>query len=103
MRFVPCTLALVLCAACAETDPAPGGAAVPPDWVVGDAAAAGFDADALERLAAEIEAGDFPNTHNFTETEWRVAENAIHHSPWHPSHLLLPVVAGEGAEGEEQP
>jgi CubicO group peptidase (beta-lactamase class C family) len=33
------------------------------DWVVGDAATAGFDVEALDRLGQDIEAGEFPNTH----------------------------------------
>ena len=40
---------------------------VPPQasdgWALGDPAEAGFDAAALERLVADIEAGEFPNTH----------------------------------------
>jgi uncharacterized protein len=53
------------------------------------------------RLRIEVSSSNFPtfdrnlNTggDNVTETEWRIAENAIHHSPAHPSHLLLPVVS----------
>jgi uncharacterized protein len=52
------------------------------------------------RVRLEVSSSNFPrfdrnlNTggDNVTETEWRIAENAIHHSPAHPSHLLLPVV-----------
>jgi uncharacterized protein len=52
------------------------------------------------RVRIEVSSSNFPgfdrnlNTggDNVTETEWRIAENAIHHSPEHPSHLLLPVV-----------
>lgn len=33
------------------------------DWIIGDAGAAGFDVEALEELAEDIEAGEFPNTH----------------------------------------
>jgi uncharacterized protein len=55
------------------------------------------------RLRIEVSSSNFPtfdrnlNTggDNVTETEWRVAENAIHHSPEHPSSLLLHVTAVE--------
>jgi uncharacterized protein len=54
------------------------------------------------RVRVEVSSSNFPrydrnlNTggDNVTETEWKIAENTIHHSPTHPSHLLLPVVAG---------
>jgi CubicO group peptidase (beta-lactamase class C family) len=54
-------LALLL-PGCADSG-TPGAGVEASDWVRGDAAAAGFDVAALEELAAEIEAGDFPNTH----------------------------------------
>ncbi len=54
------------------------------------------------RVRVEVSSSNFPefdrnlNTggDNVTEAEWEIAENTIHHSPTHPSHLLLPVVAG---------
>lgn len=33
------------------------------DWIIGDAAAAGFDLAALDQLSEDIQAGEFPNTH----------------------------------------
>ncbi len=52
------------------------------------------------RLRVEISSSSFPrfdrnlNTggHNYDETTWRVAHNAIHHSAPHLSRLVLPVV-----------
>lgn len=52
------------------------------------------------RVRVEVSSSNFPrfdrnlNTggDNVTETEWRTAENAIHHSHERPSHVLLPVV-----------
>lgn len=52
------------------------------------------------KMRVEVSSSNFPrfdrnlNTggDNVTETEWRVAENAIHHSPKHQSSLLLYVV-----------
>ncbi|MGI9043870.1 MAG: CocE/NonD family hydrolase [Gemmatimonadaceae bacterium] len=55
------------------------------------------------RVRVEVSSSNFPrfdrnlNTggDNVTETEWRIAENAIHRSPEYPSSLLLHVVQGE--------
>jgi CubicO group peptidase (beta-lactamase class C family) len=47
---------------CAESD-APAGAVEAPDWIVGGAEEAGFDAEALDQLTEDIAAGEFPNTH----------------------------------------
>jgi|GEM_PF-96911 len=52
------------------------------------------------RIRVEVSSSNFPrfdrnlNTggDNVTETEWVRAENAVHHSAEHPSHLLLPIV-----------
>ena len=52
------------------------------------------------RLRVEISSSNFPrfdrnlNTggHNYDETTWRTAKNAVHHSAAQPSRLLLPVV-----------
>jgi uncharacterized protein len=52
------------------------------------------------RLRAEVSSSNFPrfdrnlNTggRNYDETAWRVATNRVHHSPPHPSRLILPVV-----------
>jgi len=52
------------------------------------------------RIRLEISSSNFPrlernlNTggNNFDETEWEVAENAVHHSPKHPSYLVLPII-----------
>jgi CubicO group peptidase (beta-lactamase class C family) len=52
-------LLLVGCASSDEPDSLPEAR----DWVVGDAEAAGFDPEALDELAEDIEAGEFPNTH----------------------------------------
>ncbi len=53
-----------------------------------------------QRIRLEVSSSNFPrlernlNTggRNYDETEWVVAENAIHHSAEHASHLVLPVV-----------
>ena len=55
-------LGALLLFGCAESD-TPGAITEAPDWIIGDAAAAGFDVEALEQLVEEIEAGEFPNTH----------------------------------------
>jgi uncharacterized protein len=55
------------------------------------------------RVRIEVSSSNFPrfdrnlNTggDNVIETEWRIAEIAVHHSPLHPSHLLLSVVAAQ--------
>lgn len=52
------------------------------------------------RIRLEVSSSNFPRLErnlntggkNYDETEWAVAENAIHHSEAHPSHLLLPVI-----------
>ena len=52
------------------------------------------------RLRIEISSSNFPrydrnlNTggNNYDESEWRVARNAVHHSPEHPSRIVLPVL-----------
>jgi len=52
------------------------------------------------RIRVEISSSNFPrfarnlNTggNNFTEKDWVVAENMIHHNKKYPSHVLLPVV-----------
>jgi uncharacterized protein len=63
------------------------------------------------RVRIEVSSSNFPgfdrnlNTggDNVTETEWRIAENAIHHSPEHPSSLLLHVVSVQDENGEGRP
>ncbi|MEO0812433.1 MAG: CocE/NonD family hydrolase [Myxococcota bacterium] len=57
------------------------------------------------RIRLEVSSSNFPrwdrnlNTggNNYDETEFRSAQNRVHHSPEHPSRLLLPTVA-PGAE-----
>ncbi len=52
------------------------------------------------RIRLEVTSSSFPrfdrnlNTggKNYDETEWVTAENAVHHTRKHPSHLLLPVI-----------
>ena len=52
------------------------------------------------RIRLEVTSSSFPrfdrnlNTggNNYDETEWVTAENVVHHSRKHPSHLLLPVI-----------
>jgi putative CocE/NonD family hydrolase len=52
------------------------------------------------RIRLEISSSSFPrwdrnlNTggNNYDESEWVVAHNTVHHSPEHPSYLILPVV-----------
>ena len=52
------------------------------------------------RIRLEVSSSSFPrwernlNTggNNYDETEWVGAENAVHHAPGTPSHLVLPVV-----------
>jgi putative CocE/NonD family hydrolase len=52
------------------------------------------------RIRVQVSSSDFPlfernlNTggNNYDETEWVVAENTIHHSKKHPSHILLPII-----------
>ncbi len=56
-------LGLLLVWGCAGPDGPSGPAERSNEWVVGDAADAGFDAAALEQLAVDIEAGEFKNTH----------------------------------------
>ena len=56
-------LGLVLVWGCVGPDGQTGPAERSDEWVVGDAADAGFSAAALEQLAVDIEAGEFKNTH----------------------------------------
>jgi putative CocE/NonD family hydrolase len=52
------------------------------------------------RLRLEVSSSSFPrfdrnlNTggKNYDESEWVIAENAVHHSAEHPSHIVLPVI-----------
>ena len=52
------------------------------------------------RLRIEISSSNFPRYdrnlnsggNNYDETEWRVANNAVHHSTEHPSRIVLPVL-----------
>ena len=52
------------------------------------------------RIRLEVSSSSFPrfdrnlNTggNNYDESEWVIAENAVHHSAKYPSHLLLPTV-----------
>ncbi|MCP4299654.1 MAG: hypothetical protein GY783_03650, partial [Gammaproteobacteria bacterium] len=52
------------------------------------------------RVRLQVSSSNFPrftrnlNTggNNFDETEWLIADNKIHHSKEHPSHIVLPVV-----------
>ena len=52
------------------------------------------------RIRIEVASSNFPmlernlNTggNNYDETEWVVAENSVHHTPEHPSHIVLPVL-----------
>lgn len=52
------------------------------------------------RIRLEVSSSNFPrfdrnlNTsgNNYDETQWKVADNTIHHSPRHASYLLLPVI-----------
>jgi len=52
------------------------------------------------RIRVQVSSSDFPlfernlNTggNNYDETEWAIAENTIHHSKKHPSHLILPII-----------
>jgi CubicO group peptidase (beta-lactamase class C family) len=53
-------LVFLLLGACGGSEARSAG---PDGWVLGEAAEAGFDPAALERLALDIEAGVFPNTH----------------------------------------
>ena len=56
------------------------------------------------RIRLQVSSSNFPlyernlNTggNNYDETEWVVAENTVHHTAEHPSHVVLPVVP-EGA------
>ncbi len=56
-------LGFLLVGGCVGPDEQSGLAEQSSDWVVGDAADAGFDVAALEQLAADIEGGEFANTH----------------------------------------
>jgi predicted acyl esterase len=59
------------------------------------------------RIRIEIASSRFPNHDrnlntggdNFNETEFVQAVNVIHHSPEHPSHVVLPVVPHKSASG----
>ncbi len=55
-------LGALLLVGCSGTE-APDGVRNVPDWTIGDPAEAGFDAALLEKLATDLEAGEFPNTH----------------------------------------
>ena len=52
------------------------------------------------RIRVEVSSSNFPrfdrnlNTggDNYSETEWQIARQTIHHSARYPSHLLLPVI-----------
>ena len=52
------------------------------------------------RIRLEVSSSNFPrfsrnlNTggDNYSETEWVVAKNALHHSEEYPSHIILPVI-----------
>jgi len=52
------------------------------------------------RIRVQVSSSDFPlfernlNTggNNYDETEWVVAENSIHHSKDHPSHIVLSII-----------
>ena len=52
------------------------------------------------RIRIEVASSNFPvlernlNTggNNYDETEWVVAENSVHHTAEHPSHIVLPVL-----------
>ena len=56
-------LGVLLLCGCADSDERQRTRTETDGWVIGDAADAGIDAAALERLAKDIEAGEFPNTH----------------------------------------
>ena len=62
LRPVSGLAGLLLVLACTDTDAPPPGEPTS-DWTTGDPVAAGFDADALDALDADIRAGAFPNTH----------------------------------------
>ena len=74
-----------------------------------DATSNFFPAD--HRIRLEVSSSSFPrfdrnlNTggDNYDETEWIVALNAVHHSPEHPSHLLLPIVPNGASRPLELP
>ena len=52
------------------------------------------------RIRLEVSSSNFPrfdrnlNTggDNYSETEWQIARNTVHHSAGYPSHLLLPLI-----------
>ena len=54
------------------------------------------------RIRLQVSSSDFPlyernlNTggNNYDEVDWVIAENSVHHSAEHPSHLILPVIPG---------
>lgn len=56
--------------------------------------------DEGHRIRLEVTSSSFPrwernlNTggNNYDESEWIVAENTVHHSVEHPSHIMLPIV-----------
>lgn len=56
-------LGLLLLCGCTESDGRSGVPEGADDWLIGNATEAGFDVAALEQLALDIEAGEFPNTH----------------------------------------
>lgn len=55
------------------------------------------------RIRLEVASARFPNHDrnlgtggdNYSETEWVVAENTVHHSERYPSHIVLPVIPDE--------
>lgn len=55
-------LGALLLVGCAGSD-TPGSTPESDDWIIGDAAAAGFNVEALDQLNEDIQAGEFPNTH----------------------------------------
>ena len=59
-----------------------------------------YEFKAGHRIRVEVASSKFPqymrnlNTggNNYDESEWVIAENAVHHSTEHPSHIVLPVI-----------
>jgi len=61
MKPLRCLTVVVL--GCILSGPVWNSAEESTDWVIGEATEAGFDEAALNELVADIERGDFPNTH----------------------------------------